>query len=236
MVKELWKDCKYITRIVSQQFKTVVSIKVTLIPILAGLGSFLAAYFSFLSIPDWVWISVTFFTTLLCILFLMARKARTIEEPKITVNFDETHPDFMIPVSRANSHVSGTLIRVLPKTSSNVYAGAVLNSVHKKKNQIWEETALNEALHLKWSNTGFTMDNIDPKIRRFLDIAIVWSDGEVEPCVETLPVHTKSAFNSGGIYRFDIVMTTSSHSDKTFSLEIEFSKRFASAVRVQYLD
>ncbi len=88
MLKEYWEDCKYIVKVVSQNFKLVVAIKISIIPLLVAATSFAAGYFEVFSIPRWAWIPVTTFAIVLSLLFIMARQMRMLKTQKIVAYGD----------------------------------------------------------------------------------------------------------------------------------------------------
>jgi len=88
---EFWKDCQYIAKTIKREFPLMATIKISLIPVVAGFVAWLASFWDFLKIPGWVWIPVTIFTSVVCILFALARKSRILEEPKFELDSHFPH-------------------------------------------------------------------------------------------------------------------------------------------------
>lgn len=89
MIIEYFKDLKFIFKIATIGFQSIVMIKISIIPLLTAVATYFAAYYKVVKIPDWTWIPVTIFISVLVLLFIMARKMRVAQTPQLDISLTQ---------------------------------------------------------------------------------------------------------------------------------------------------
>lgn len=88
-MENIKKDVLYVQKTLKGSFKTMTAIKITFIPGIAAFCTWVSTNIGGFEWPKWASAIVCMFVSLLVLLFVMARKARTLEECKILILFDE---------------------------------------------------------------------------------------------------------------------------------------------------
>lgn len=105
-MSELWKDIKYLQETLRQQFRLVVALKLSLIPILMYAIDYLGGYFEIFVWPTWISHIVTLTFLGLGLLFVITRKARTLEEPKLLLSLEHgDNPSDLVVGVQNGSHI-----------------------------------------------------------------------------------------------------------------------------------
>lgn len=79
------KNIKFIQATLAREFRTVSMIKALCLVLLPGIFAFSAKFFGWDPMPSWAWLIVTIVLGLGVIIFIVANRARQIEEPKLAV-------------------------------------------------------------------------------------------------------------------------------------------------------
>ena len=63
----------------------MVTIKITIIPPITALTTYGASRYFWPALPNWIWIPTTIFISVLCLLFIIARRTRELETPNVDI-------------------------------------------------------------------------------------------------------------------------------------------------------
>lgn len=89
MFKELLKDFSYIKKTITREFPLMVRLKITFVPVIVGVATFIASWLGVYFISKLLFIPVSAFTIILCLLVVMARKCRKLEERNLVILCDD---------------------------------------------------------------------------------------------------------------------------------------------------
>jgi hypothetical protein len=93
----------------------------------------------------------------------------------------------------------------------------------------WEETEMNESVYLAWSLRGdkaFEPLTLEPGVEPRLNICHWASNSpQIVPAIDPLPNRAAQVFNSSGIFRFDIRITSKDCAPIDFSVSVTLDRR-----------
>jgi hypothetical protein len=214
-IKELWLDIKYILKSFGREFRLVTSVKISIVPII-GL------VISWLTLPRWVTPISSFVLIFIVLLFTTARRARRLETPNLKAEFNPKLNGCRVKTMTNNAHGNEPLIYFRPhieNISGELLTRCKATLFAMRKDGV--DQGYSERTPLFWGGIKGTDEGIDLQGGEdiFLDLISSGNYGAHIPGDKVLKSVSKlHKFEDPGVYELDVRFSASPSIsiDKTF--------------------
>jgi hypothetical protein len=171
------KDFSYFLKIFGEQFKALVSLKITALPMVLSIFGTLCLWLFDVNFPTWAYILLNATVPIMWVFLVILRRARKLELSELIISFDKDDGCRKVINKRQENEIIFFRLKAFNSGSTLLKncSAKVVDMKMKQSNGKYISLEYGENVPLVWSNTDDQARKIplQPKVNEFVDVIML---------------------------------------------------------------